>query len=78
MKYIQNDIKILTEPNNFYSDSVKAYAREELQVYYAKYKEAHREYIEKGIYQMLPEMEGFRAEMEDIEKILTETQLKLF
>jgi hypothetical protein len=79
MKYIQNDIKILTDPDNPSSDSAKEFAREELRRYYAENKAAHREYIDKGIYEIMPEMAGFRAEMEEIERILSEQmQMKLF
>lgn len=78
MNYIENAIRVLTDPNDPNDESIRQYEREVLRDYYAKNKEAHREYIDKGIYEIMPEMAGFKDEMEQIEKILSDTQLKLF
>ena len=74
MKYIQQAIEMLTNPDDPNDQSIKDFELIVLEKYYAENIEAHKEYLEKGIYDVIPEMSEFKAEMETIENILKWTK----
>jgi len=70
MKYIQQAIDVLTNPGDPNDQSIKDFERDVLKRYYNENILAHEEYIEKGVYDSIPEMAEFKAEMETIERLL--------
>jgi len=70
MKYIQQAIEMLTNPDDPNDQSIKDFELIVLEKYYAENIEAHKEYLEKGIYDVIPEMSEFKSEMKTIEKLL--------
>jgi hypothetical protein len=76
MNYVQNAIKLLSDPNE-QNKSAQDFALKTLKRYYAENLSAHQEYLQKDIYTLIPSMVTFKQEMEQIEEILNK-QLTLF
>ena len=70
MKYIQQAIEMLTNSDDPNDQSIKDFELSVLEKYYVENIEAHKEYLEKGIYDVIPEMSEFKSEMKTIEKLL--------